>query len=82
MKEIDEFVPLSEREKFEFQANLIREQKEIASINLENARAQLEMCKISSSSKKIDFDRISEIKIFLYVLIGLCVFNSVLSFFF
>lgn len=81
MKENDDFVPLSEREKFEQNAKLIREQKEIASINLESARTQLEICKISATSKRIEFNRFSEIKIFLYVLIGLSLFNLSIIFF-
>lgn len=92
MSEEKEFVPLSDREKFELQAKVSHEQFEIAKINLENAKTQLQIVKVSADSKKYEidskvadslcFNRLQELAIFIYIILGLCVFNSVLTFFF
>lgn len=88
----EELKPLTEREKFEMQSQVSKEQVEIARLNLENAKTQLQIVKASSDSKKFEIDakgadflclnRIEKLAIFIYIVIGLCVFNSILTFFF
>ena len=88
----EELKPLTDREKFEIQSQVSKEQVEIARLNLENAKTQLHIVKASAESKKYEIDSkgadflcfncIKELAIFIYIILGVCVFNSIVCLFF